>query len=44
MKEAHRLVWILIVMVLGAAAQGQSAATSLAAGSLREPPGGFVAS
>jgi hypothetical protein len=40
MKEAHRLVWILIVMVLGAAAQGQSAATSLAAGSLREPPTG----
>jgi hypothetical protein len=40
MKNAHGLVWSLIVMALAAVAEGQPAVTSVHAGSLLEPPTG----
>jgi hypothetical protein len=40
MKNAHWLVWSLMVMALAAVAQGQPAVTSVPAGSLLEPPTG----
>jgi len=40
MKNAHGLVWSLIVIALAAVAEGQPAATSVPAGNLLEPPTG----
>jgi hypothetical protein len=40
MKNAHGLVWSLIVMALAAVAEGQPAVTSVPARSLLEPPTG----